>query len=216
MSKYNKIIWDLDGTLLDTLDDLTDSTNAALTAFHLPTRTRSEIRSYLGNGMMRLVERSVPDGKQHPQFREIYSFFESHYAKNSRNKTKPFDGLEKVLPQLKGLGYRMAIVSNKADYLVKELAELYYHDTIQIAIGEAAGIRRKPYPDTALEAMRLLGAEKATTVYIGDSEVDIATARNAGIDCLSVAWGFRDKTDLQASGAKHIVDTPEDLLKYLK
>ena len=216
MEKYNSIIWDLDGTLLDTLDDLRDSVNAALTKFHLPTKTKMEVRRFLGNGMLALVERSVPDGQQHPQFQDIYSFFELHYSKNSRNKTRPYKGLEKVLPELKALGYHMAIVSNKADVLVKELAEYYFRDVISVAIGESKGIRRKPCPDTALEAMRLLHAEKASSVYIGDSEVDIKTAENAGIDCLSVSWGFRNKSDLQASGASRIVDTPAELLEILK
>jgi len=216
MSKYNAIIWDMDGTLLDTLDDLTDSVNAALTEFRLPVRTRDEIRRFVGNGVLRLVELSVPDGKQHSQFEEIFSFFKRHYTKNCRNKTKPYNGLERALPELKAHGYRMAIVSNKIDSAVKELAELYFGDTIDVAIGDTEGKRNKPYPDMVFEAMRLLDAKQKSTVYIGDTEVDMATAENSGLDCISVSWGFRDKQELQKIGAKLIVDTPEELTRVLK
>ena len=215
MSKYKNIIWDMDGTLLNTLDDLTDSVNAALAEFHLPAKSKSEIRSYIGNGILRLVELSVPNGRQEPQFQRIFTFFKNHYSKNCYHKTKPYDGLQNILAQLKAQGYRMAIVSNKADSEVKRLAQLYFKDAIRIATGEAAEIRKKPAPDMVLEAMRLLDANRETTVYIGDSEVDLATAQNTDIDCLSVSWGFRDKQDLQAAGAKLIFNTPTELAKYL-
>jgi len=215
MSKYNTIIWDMDGTLLDTLDDLTDSVNAALTEFHLPVRTRDEIRRFVGNGVRRLVERSVPDGRQQAQFEEIFSFFKNHYAINCRNKTKPYDGLEKVLPEFKAQGFKMAIVSNKIDFAVKELAELYFGNTINVAIGDTEGKRNKPYPDMVFEAMHLLGAQTETTVYIGDTEVDMETAENAGLSCISVSWGFRDRQELKAIGAKLIVDTPKELAGVL-
>lgn len=216
MGKYKTIIWDMDGTLLDTLDDLSDSVNAALRAFGLPEKEKLEVRSYVGNGILRLMELSVPGGKLHPEFGEIFLFFEKYYAKNSRNKTKPYAGFARVLPRLKIQGYQMAIVSNKADYIVKELAQLYFGDTIDVAIGESAGINKKPNPDAVFEAMHLLNANKETTVYIGDSEVDIATAKNAGIDCLSVAWGFRDKSYLQMSEAMYIIDKPEEIPDYLE
>lgn len=215
MSKYKSIIWDMDGTLLDTLDDLTDSVNEALKEFQLPARTRSEIRSYVGNGVLRLLELSVPNGKEHPQFEDIFSFFKSRYVLNCRNKTKPYDGLEKLLFELKSKRYRMAIVSNKIDSAVKELSELYFNDSIDVAIGDSEGHRRKPFPDNLLEAMLLMEANKESTVYIGDTEVDIATAENSGIDYICVSWGFRNKKELQASGAKLIVDTPEELASVL-
>lgn len=216
MSKYKAIIWDMDGTLLDTLDDLKDSMNAALTEFGLPQRTRDEIRSSVGNGIMRLVELSVPGGKEHSQFEEIFSFFKEHYGKNCRNKTKAYDGLEKLLPELKAGGLRMAIVSNKIDSAVKELAGIYFGETIDVAIGETIGNRKKPYPDMVIEAMRILNAESGDTVYIGDSEVDLKTAKNSGLDCISVSWGFRSKQELQALGAKTIVDKPEELADFLE
>lgn len=215
MRKYNTIIWDMDGTLLDTLDDLTDSVNEALKEFQLPVRTRIDIRSFIGNGVLRLVELSVQEGKNHPQFEEIFSFFKSRYAMNCRNKTRPYDGLEEILNELKNQGYRMAIVSNKIDSAVKELAELYFKDTINTAIGDSEGLRRKPYPDKVFAALELMDANKETTVYIGDTEVDIATAENAGIDCICVSWGFRNRQELQLAGAKLIADTPEELARIL-
>ena len=216
MSKYDTIIWDMDGTLLDTLDDLADSVNAALSEFGQPLRTRSEIRSFIGNGVMRLVELSVPNGKEHPRFGEIFSFFQSHYARNCRNKTRPYAGLNKVLPELQNKGFRMAIVSNKVDSALKELAELYFSDTISITIGDFESFRRKPYPDKVFQALRRLNAAPAKTVYIGDTEVDIATAKNAGIDCICVSWGYRDRQDLEADGAEVVVDTPQELAELLK
>ena len=215
MSKYNTIIWDMDGTLLDTLDDLADSVNAALAEYHLPLRTRDEIRSFIGNGVNQLLNLSVPGGKQHPQFDEILSFFKSHYTKNSSNKTKPYDGLNKVLPELKHLGYRMAIVSNKIDPAVKSLAEQFFEGTMDAAIGNSEYLRRKPFPDEVFEALRILGVEKDMAVYIGDTEVDIATARNAEMDCICVSWGYRDRSELEAAGAKIIADAPEELTQIL-
>lgn len=215
MSKYKAIIWDMDGTLLDTLDDLADSMNAALKKFGLPTRTRDEIQSFVGNGIMHLVECSVPDGKANEKFEEIMAFFREYYEENSRNKTKAYDGLDTLLTELKARGFRMAIVSNKIDSAVKELAKQYFGDEIDTAIGETAGKRRKPYPDMVLEAMRVLNVGAEETVYIGDSEVDLKTAENAGLDCISVSWGYRLRQALEALGAKTIIDTPEELAAIL-
>lgn len=216
MSKYDTIIWDMDGTLLDTLDDLADSVNAALKEFHLPVRTRDEIRSFIGNGIIRLLELSVPDGKQHPQFEEILTFFKSYYAKNTCNKTKPYMELDKTLAELKSRGYRMAIVSNKIDSAVKVLAEQFFKDIMDAAIGNSEGLRRKPFPDEVFEALRILGADTKTTVYIGDTEVDIETAENSGMDCICVSWGYRDRQELLAAGARVIVSSPEELTELLK
>lgn len=216
MSKYEAIIWDLDGTLLDTLDDLRDSVNAALTQFGLPLRTRSEIRAFIGNGTKRLVELSVPDGLCQPHFDEIYDFFKSYYMKNSRNKTKPYEGVQELLNSLKACGYRMAIVSNKLDSVVKELAELFYGDAVETAIGASERTRRKPDPDMVYEALEILGVSNEKAVYIGDTEVDLLTAANSGLDCISVSWGFRDAPELVNSGAKVIAATPRELAEILK
>lgn len=217
MGKYNTIIWDLDGTLLNTLDDLMDSANAALSHYGIEKRTRDEIRAFVGNGVLKLMEQAVPQGREHPDFEDIYAFFKEHYGKNCNNKTKIYDGLENVLKGFYASGYKMAIVSNKLDSAVKALNGLYFSDIISVAIGEAEdrGIKKKPAPDTVFEAMRMLGAEKDKTVYIGDSEVDILTAANAGIDCISVLWGFRDEKELLKNGAAALVKTPEELESYI-
>lgn len=215
MKRYQTIIWDLDGTLLDTLEDLCDSVNEALSVFNLPIKTKKQIRSYVGNGILRLIELAVPDGKHHPHFEEIYGFFKQHYAENCCNKTKPYEGIESILNRLKKCGIQMAIVSNKVDSAVKDLAKIHFKDTISVAIGETEGMEKKPAPDSVFAAMALLGATPDSTVYIGDSEVDVATAANAGIDGLCVSWGFRDKSDLQAVKPAFIADTLAELEDYL-
>ncbi len=214
MNKYSTIIWDMDGTLIDTLDDLTDSVNAALKEFQLPARTRIEIRSFIGNGVLRLLELSVPGGKEHPQFDAIFTFFNNHYAMNCRNKTKPYERLAELLRELKSQGYRLAIVSNKIDNALKELAELHFKDTMEVVIGDSEGIRRKPYPDKVFAALQQMNVNRESAVYIGDTEVDIETAKNAGVDYICVSWGFRDKQELQAAGATIIVDAPEELARF--
>ncbi|MDR1132371.1 MAG: HAD-IA family hydrolase [Oscillospiraceae bacterium] len=215
MHKYDAVIWDMDGTLLNTLDDLRDSVNAALAAFSLPPRTPEEIRRFIGNGVLQLLTLSVPDGRENPRFEEIFSFFSAHYSGNFCNRTRPYAGLERLLPALKRRGYKLAIVSNKVESALKALAAHYFGGTIALAIGDTEGIRRKPWPDKLLHALEILGVEKKKAVYIGDTEVDIQTAGNAGIDCICVSWGFRDRPELLASGAKVIVDSPEQLLQSL-
>lgn len=215
MSKYNTVIWDMDGTLLDTLDDLADGVNEAMTKFCMPLRTRDEIRSFIGNGARKLLELSVPGGTQNPLYGDALNFFLGFYAENCRKKTKPFDGLEKLLPELNEHAFKMAIVSNKTDSEVKALARLYFKDTLHVAIGDADGVRRKPYPDTVFKALSQLDAQSASTVYIGDTEVDIATAKNAGLDCISVSWGYRSREELTAAGATVIAATPDELGKLL-
>jgi len=215
MRKYDTILWDMDGTLLNTLDDLTDSVNEALAAFSLPLRTKTEVRAFIGNGVARLMELSVPDGRQNPRFEEIFAFFKTCYNKNYRCKTKPYDGLNALLSLMQARGYKMAIVSNKIDSALKELTELYFSETIHVSIGDYEGVRRKPYPDKVFEALRLLDTEKDRAVYIGDTEVDIQTARNAGIDCICVSWGFRDRDELEKAGAVRIIDAPQQLAEIL-
>lgn len=215
MKHYKNIIWDMDGTLLNTLDDLKDSVNEALQKFDLPLRTTDEIRSFIGNGVLNLITLSVPDGRQHPQFNEIFEYFEICYKNNCRKKTRPYDGLDTLLPALKKHGYRMAIVSNKVDFAVKELDELFFKGFMEAALGEVEELRRKPQPDLVYKAMEVIEAAPGSTVYIGDTEVDIATARNSGIDLICVSWGYRDSKFLKASGADIIVDSPEELLALL-
>lgn len=215
MGKYDFIIWDLDGTLLDTLNDLANSVNAALEAYGCPGRTIDEVRSFVGNGIRRLMELAVPHGLSSPDFDGIFAFFRQHYKKTCLDTTKPYSGIDEVLHKLQMQGVRMAIVSNKADYAVAELAEMFFAGTVPVAIGEREGTPRKPAPDMVFNAMKLLGADATRTVYIGDSEVDLMTARNAGLECISAAWGFRSRAELLRAGAGTIADAPPDILKLM-
>lgn len=210
--KYRTVIFDLDGTLLDTLEDLKNSVNAALRRYNCKERSLDEVRSFVGNGIRKLMERSVTDGVDHPEFEHIFEAFVQDYENNCRIMTKPYDGISAMLTVLKDQSYQIAIVSNKADFAVKELNEFFFQEFNFPAFGENEVQKRKPSPDMLLNIMREFGAEKETTVYIGDSEVDIQTAENAGVDCISVLWGFREKKFLQENGAKMFAQTPAELL----
>lgn len=211
---YEVIIFDLDGTLLNTLDDLHASVNAALTKFSFPNRTKEEVRAFVGNGIAKLVERAI--GKPSPLFDATLAEFKRHYGAHCTDETKPYDGVLSLLKELKACGVKTAVVSNKADFAVKKLAKEYFGDLLSEAIGEDEehGIRKKPTPDSLLFVMEKLGASKQKTAYVGDSEVDIQTARNAGVDCISVTWGFKDKAFLAENGATVFVDTPDEILKF--
>jgi phosphoglycolate phosphatase len=210
------IIFDLDGTLLNTLEDLYCSVNAALDAFGFPERTIEEVRCFVGNGVRRLMHRAVPDGENNPQFEDCFLAFQRHYAAHLNDHTGPYEGIMEVLEQLSTAGHPMAIVSNKSDYAVKELNQRWFRGLIRVAIGESENVRKKPAPDTVYEAMRELQVQRETCIYVGDSEVDIETARNSGIPCVGVAWGFRGRETLERLGADEIADDPEELLAILK
>lgn len=211
---YKTVIFDLDGTLLDTLADLHASVNAALSAFGLPSRSLDEVRSFVGNGIAKLIERAI-GGAAHPNFEGVFSAFKGHYGAHCKDKTKPYDGILPLLQRLQSAGVQTAVVSNKADFAVKLLAEEYFQGLLLDAVGEneGAGVRKKPAPDSLFAVMEKLNAKKAETLYVGDSEVDIQTAQNAGVACVSVTWGFKDREFLLANGAKLLVDTPCELAK---
>ncbi len=211
MKKYDAVIFDLDGTLLNTLEDLTDATNVALAAFGMPMRTMDEVRRFVGNGARRLFELAVPGGSDNPQFEEVFAAFKEHYALHCNDKTKAYDGVMELLLELRQEGYALAIVSNKPDFAVKELAEIYFNGLAGTAIGEKEGVARKPAPDTVWAALKELGIPAERAVYVGDSDVDIMTAENAGLPCISVLWGFRDEAFLREHGAKELVHTPEEI-----
>lgn len=215
MKKYEAIIWDLDGTLLDTLDDIADSVNATLREFGLPARSREDVRGFVGNGVGVLMELSIPGGRTHEKFSQISDFYVAHYAGNSRNKTRPYDGIAQILNGCVQKGIKMGIVSNKSEAIVKELSQLYFKGKIPVAIGARPGIKNKPAADTVFEAMRELGAKQEDTLYIGDSEVDVATAQNAGLDGVFVDWGFRDADVLFRAGAKQVLHKPAQLAEVL-
>lgn len=215
MKRFETIIFDLDGTLLDTLEDLTDSVNHALQVCAMPLRTIDEVRRFVGNGVRTLMLRAVPNGEENPRFEEAFSIFKEHYNVHCNDKTRPYEGIMELIAALKEQGYAIGIVSNKIDSAVKELNSLYFKEFIDVAIGESEGVLRKPAPDTVITALRELGKEKAGAVYIGDSDVDLATARNVGIPCISVLWGFRDKEFLETQGAVTFAKTPQDVLSLV-
>ena len=216
MKKYETVVFDLDGTLLNTLEDLADATNYALRTMQMPERTIVEVRAFVGNGVRRLMELSVPGGFDNPKFEETFAVFKKYYGEHCNDKTRAYDGVVPVLRKLKEKGYALAIVSNKIDFAVKELNDLYFKGIVPVAIGEKEGIRRKPAPDTVFEALKELGKTKEEAVYVGDSDVDIETAKNAGMPCVSVLWGFRDKEFLAEHGAEYYAETAEDVLRYIK
>ena len=210
--RYNTIIWDLDGTLLDTLQDLWLATNHALRTYGMPQRTFDEVRNFVGNGVRKLIERAVPDGEDNPLFGEVFAEFKRYYVEHCQDNTCLYPGISETLKQLKADGKRMAIVSNKLQEGVTELHEKWFADTIEVAIGESSDVRRKPAPDMVEAALERLGVDKSDAVYVGDSDVDIATARNSGLPCVSVLWGFRDREFLMAHGAQCMIEKPQELL----
>lgn len=215
MGRCEAVVFDLDGTLLDTLEDLTDSVNVALKKYHYPQKTIGQIRSYVGNGIRNLIMKSLPGGQENPDFECVFQEFRGHYKDNCQNKTKPYPGIEELLHSLKNEGIELAIVSNKADFAVKELNQFYFKDLNMAAIGEREGIERKPAPDTVYQALKEIGASPDTAVYVGDSEVDILTARNANMPCISVLWGFRSKETLAACHASFFAETAKDVYRFI-
>ena len=216
MKKYETVVFDLDGTLLNTLEDLADATNYALRTMQMPERTIVEVRAFVGNGVRRLMELSVPGGFDNPKFEETFAVFKKYYGEHCNDKTRAYDGVVPVLRKLKEKGYALAIVSNKIDFAVKELNDLYFKGIVPVAIGEKEGIRRKPAPDTVYEALKELGKTKEEAVYVGDSDVDLETAKNSGMPCISVLWGFRDKEFLAEHGAERYAKTAEDVLRFVE
>jgi len=211
MHKYKTYIFDLDGTLLSTLADLAASTNYALRTHHMPERSIDEVRRFVGNGVKLLMERAIPDGLNNPLFEETFATFRQHYMQHNLDTTQPYPGIMQLLEQLKAEGKNIAVVSNKFYAATRELCRHFFGDLVPVAIGEREDIRKKPAPDTVIEALRELGVDKEGAVYIGDSDVDIMTAKNSGMPCVSVLWGFRDKEFLLEHGATTLISQPEDM-----
>ena len=209
--RYKYVLFDLDGTILDTLDDLHAAANAALRECGYPERTRDEVRRFVGNGIRKLIERAVPSGTSEEDIVRTHEAFTAYYSVHCKDKTKPYAGIPELVRGLKENGIASAVISNKADYAVKALCEEYFEGLFELSVGEREGIRKKPAPDSVLEAMRVMGAKSSETVYIGDSDVDIMTAKNAGIDCIGVSYGFRGREFLESHGAEVIADTVEEL-----
>jgi phosphoglycolate phosphatase len=216
----NTFIFDLDGTLLDTLDDLAAATNYALRTHGMPEHSRDDVRRFVGNGVRLLMERAIPDGAQNPKFEAAFQTFREYYLEHSLDRTRPYDGIMETLTELHQRGCHLAVVSNKFMTATQELVH-HFFPMIPVAIGEneAAGIRKKPAPDTVQEALQQLSLTSnpsaLNSFYVGDSDVDIETARNSGLPCISVLWGFRDRAFLEAHGATTFISRPQQLLEFL-
>ena len=209
------IVFDLDGTLLDTLTDLAASTNYALRSCGMPEHSIDDVRRFVGNGVRMLMTRAVPDGESNPRFDEAFSVFRQHYMQHCLDTTCPYPGIMEALAGLKEKGMMLAIVSNKMQAATEELRLHFFSQYIDVAIGESAAIRKKPAPDTVNEALRLLGISHDEAIYVGDSDVDIDTARAAMMPCASVLWGFRDRQFLLNHGATRLLSSPEELLSLV-
>lgn len=209
---FETYIFDLDGTLLSTLDDLANSCNYALRINGMAERTIEEVRMFVGNGVRKLMERAIPDGDANPLFDKAYADFRQHYMQHNLDTTQPYPGVMDMLAELKRRGKKIAVVSNKFYAATQELCQHFFGSLVDVAIGEKENIRKKPAPDTVNEALRLLDSKREGAVYIGDSDVDVMTAHNSGMPCISVLWGFRDKEFLLQHGAKTFVSSPSQIL----
>ena len=215
--KYKAVLFDMDGTVLDTLRDLNAAVNACLEHFSLPHQTLDETRRRVGNGSRRLMELSVPAGTGDEKIEEMLAWYLPYYNAHANDRTAPYNGIIELLEALRKKGCRLAIVSNKPDRTVKELAEIHFPGLLETAVGEneAAGIRRKPWPDTLLAAAERLESPVKECLYVGDSEVDVLTASRAGMDCASVLWGFRSREEIEAAGGRLFFSSPQELEEYL-
>ena len=213
--KYKAVLLDMDGTVLDTVEDIKDSANTALRKYGLPEMNTAQAKARLGNGSRVLISKSMPAGADSELLEKVLEFYIPYYDSHSHIKTKPYDGIPELMKNLKKSGRRLAIISNKPDSTVKELAAEFFPGLLETAVGESAEVKRKPNPDAVLAAAKRLGLSADDCVYAGDSEVDIETARRAGMDCICVSWGFRSRQQLLSSGAVRIADTPEELEKMI-
>ncbi len=213
--KYKVAIFDMDGTILNTLDDLKDSTNYALKINNLPERTLEEVRFFVGNGIKKLIERAVPQNTDCQTIEKVFADFKEHYKIHCADKTSFYPGIPKTIKKIRSLGIKTAVVSNKADFGVQELVEIYFKGLFDFALGETPEVQKKPAPDMVNKVLKILNEEKKDAVYIGDSDVDFDTAKNSALDFIGAAWGFRGKAFLENLGTKNIADTPEQIINFL-
>lgn len=216
MKPFGTVIFDLDGTLLNTLEDLRDAVNAALSVYRFPKRTLEEVQSFVGNGVRQLILKAVPENTQVEEAEACLSEFKAYYNLHSQDKTKPYEGILKLLKTLKENQINIAVVSNKYERAVKELCKHYFGSCIMAAVGDIDGIPKKPAPDSVFRALMELEASVGDAVYVGDSEVDVETAKNAGMSCIGVSWGFRGRRLLEEAGADWVIDSPEELLDFVR
>ena len=216
MKNYDTVIFDLDGTLLNTLEDLADAVNFVMRANQYPERTVEEVRCFVGNGIRRLMEQAVPEHVIGEEFERVFEEFKNYYTEHCQIKTCAYEGIMSLLSCLYEKRYAMAIVSNKNHAAVCELNDIYFKEYINVAIGQKDGIRKKPAPDTVIQALKELGKDTEKAIYVGDSEVDFATAKNSGMDCALVTWGFRTVEELAEFSPTAFIDKPEELLGVLE
>ena len=213
--KYKAVLFDMDGTVLDTLGDLAAAVNHTLREFSMPERSIAEVAAALSNGAAYLIAHTVPDGTPKELTDKVLAAYAPYYDAHCDILTGPYDGIVPLMEKLRDKGVKLAVISNKQDTAVKPLAEKYFPGLLEIAVGESAEVRRKPNPDAVLAALRHIGVEREDAIYVGDTEVDLQTARNAGMECASVDWGFRTREQLVEIGAEHIFDTVQELEEYL-
>lgn len=213
--KYKAVLFDMDGTVLDTLGDLAAAVNHTLREFSMPERSIAEVAAALSNGAAYLIAHTVPAGTPKELTDKVLAAYAPYYDAHCDILTGPYDGIVPLMEKLRDRGVKLAVISNKQDTAVKPLAEKYFPGLLEIAVGESTEVRRKPNPDAVLAALRHIGAEREDAIYVGDTEVDLQTARNAGMECASVDWGFRTREQLVEIGAEHIFDTVQELEKYL-
>lgn len=212
--KYDTVIFDLDGTILDTLEDMTDSVNVMLEGGDYPLRTRDEVRSFVGEGYRKLISKALPAASSEEEIDRCTGIYRKIYSENMTNKTKAYEGILPLFEELRRMRIKIGVVSNKKDEAVKETCNHYFGDYIDVAIGDNPLRKRKPAPDNVYEALKQLKSEKATSLFVGDSEIDVLTAQNAGLVCVGVTWGFRSRQVLESAGPDFIIDRPEELLKH--
>ena len=214
--KYDAIMFDMDGTVVDSLQDICDAVNHAMRHYALPEFAPEQIKRFLGYGAWQLLRRTLPADATDAFVDEVLAYYKPYYAEHTGDKTRPYDGIIPLMERLGSEGLRLAIISNKPDAAVQPLVKSYFADVVRLAVGEREGVRRKPWPDMLEAAARELGVPMERCLYVGDSEVDIETAKNAGIDCAAVSWGFRSTEELKRAGATLIVDSPEELARYIE
>ena len=213
--RYKAVLFDMDGTVLDTLGDLANACNHTLSAFGFPERTRGEVAHFLGNGAAWLISHAVPEGTGEAKVREVLAAYQPWYDAHCDIETAPYPGILPLMEALKKAGVRQAVISNKQDSAVQLLAQLHFPGLLDFAVGESATVRRKPNPDAVLAALDYIGVGKEDAVYVGDTEVDLATAKNAGLPCAAVGWGFRTEEELRESGADRVFHSAEELRDWL-
>lgn len=212
---YKAVIFDMDGTILNTLDDLANAVNYTMSKMGMPTHTTEEVRTYVGNGLHKTIERAVPPGTSDVDLEKAYGIMVDFYRKNCNICTRPYDGIVELIKEIRNRGVKTAVISNKNNGAVTDLCDAMFDGCFDFSLGEIEGVPLKPHRDMVDITLNNLGVEARNCIYVGDSEVDIMTAHNADMKCISVTWGFRDKAHLEKNGADILVSSPSEILEIL-